>query len=241
MPFPDFSALDRVGINLHAVFACAALPPAVQAHLRAVAPERSYRQLLLLGHGGTTLWSAVQAAGMASDHPIDDFTVGAVRHWLADQQPAAAATFLYPGGSPPDLQTLGRLAGWHHDSPFLVGLHADWGPWFAYRAVVLADTEFAPTEIAVHMSARSPCADCAGQPCRSACPAHAMADGGFALAACTRYRIQPDSACAYTCLARLACPVGRRHRYSEAQLRHAYAQSLEAIRRFSSPGADRTR
>jgi hypothetical protein len=53
-------------------------------------------------------------------------------------------------------------------------------------------------------------------------------DGGrFALPRCLEYRRRPDSACAFTCLARLACPVGSDHRYDAAQLRHSYGQSLD--------------
>ena len=57
-----------------------------------------------------------------------------------------------------------------------------------------------------------------------------MAGGTFSLQKCVAWRKQADSPCAFTCLARVACPVGSDHRYCTAQLAHTYSISLQTIK-----------
>ncbi len=222
----DFSALDAAGLNLQAVFDLAALPADVRAPLD---PAGAYRRLILIGHGGRTLWERVQAARLSSEHPIDDFTRATVVAWLAGQLPGVAHALVYPGDGPVGLQALGRLAGWHHESPFRVGVNAAWGSWFAYRAVLLVDADLAVTP---PMAGESPCAACAGQACVSACPADALRERAFSLAKCIAYRRQADSRCRVTCVARTSCPVRPEHRYDDAQIAHSYVRSLAMIERW---------
>ena len=73
-----------------------------------------------------------------SNDPIDDYTRVAVDRCLQRILPPQAYRFLYPGNISIGLQQLGELAGWHHPSPFAIGIDAEWGSWFAYRALVLA-------------------------------------------------------------------------------------------------------
>lgn len=218
--------LADAGLNRQHVFALAALPPAVFAPLGDTA---GFRQLILLGHGGRRLWACVQQAALASEHPIDDYCIAAVDRWFAQDLPTHRYRIVYPGDAPVGLQTLGRLAGWHHASPFMIGIDAEWGSWSAYRAVVLADTDFRPSPA---VDRAHPCQGCAGRPCIAACPADALADGRFSLEKCSRYRLLPDSPCAHGCLARLACPLGAEHRYDEAQIRHSYERSLRMLRQY---------
>lgn len=234
-PSPDplltrFAALDRAGLNLHAVFDLASLPAALGAELqRDFTPAHACRQLILVGNAGRALWTALQASGFHSADPIDDFSVRAVAQWFAEQLPGRRYTVLYPGDKPVGLQALGRLAGWHHATPFKVGILPGWGSWFAYRAALLADTALPTTP---PLQVESPCLSCSAQPCITACPAQAMAGGGFALDKCVGYRRQPDSLCRSCCVARDACPVGREHRYHDDHLRHSYGVSLRAIERY---------
>lgn len=221
-PFDD---LNAQGLNLQAVFNVADLPADVQAAL-AVEAGGPYRQLLLIGHLGGLLWQQLAAAGMEGEHPIDTFSRTQMAAWLARLQSDLRYRFIFPGPTAVGLQRLGQLAGWHHASPFMVGVHAAWGSWFAYRAVVLADTSLAPTPPLV---SASPCDACPGHICVSQCPAGAL-DGGFNLSACLDYRHQPDSACQDRCLARNSCPVGPEHRYSDAQIRYHYGQSMAVTR-----------
>ena len=226
----DFSALDAAGLNLHAVFDFAALPVPLATELRRdFAPEHACRQLILIGNAGRAMWTALQASGIASADAIDDFSVQTVMRWFAGQFPQHRCTLLYPGDAPLGLQTLGQLAGWHRPTPFMLGILPQWGSWFGYRVALLADTALPPT---APLRAESPCAACSEKPCIAACPAQAMTPTGFDLQRCAAYRLRPDSPCRFRCLARDACPVGREHRYDEAQLRHSYSVSLRAIEQY---------
>lgn len=228
-PFPG-QALTQNGLNRHAIFNVAELPEAIRTTLGA-----ENGQLILIGHGGKRLWEAVTASGHSGSDPIDDFTVATLQHWFAEHLAGHRYRILYPGEQPIPLQTLGQLADWHHPSPFMVGIDAEWGTWFAYRAVILADTDFLPT---VPLDRSHPCLTCQDKPCLASCPAEALDGGHFALQKCLGYRMQAQSKCQFTCLARVSCPVGAVHRYDEAQLRHTYAISLKAIARYCQNSAD---
>lgn len=223
-PFPC-AALDGCGLNRQAVLDLDKLPDDMLWKDGALAA--GYRQLILIGHGGTSLWEAVTRSGINSLDPIDDFTLQTIQRWMTEELPGNRHEIVYPGPQSIPLQRLGALAGWHHATPLMLGIDADWGTWFAYRAAVLADTHFAPT-LAVDRT--NPCTPCATRPCVAACPASAMSEAGFALQKCLAWRQLTDSTCAFTCLARLACPVGNEHRYGADQLRHAYSVSLRQIR-----------
>ncbi len=223
--FPD-SFLNEAGLNRQHVFDLDSLPAAVLAALDVQAGER---QLILIGHGGRRLWERIQASGMAGSDPIDDYSVRTIRQWFARELPDHRFRILFPGARPIGLQTLGTLAGWHQPSPLMIGVDTEWGSWYAYRAVVVADTDFAPSPRRV---VHGPCSSCHPTPCIHACPARALDGGRFDLAACSHYRLIPESPCAMGCLARQACPAGSAHRYDEAQIRHSYGRSLAVIRQY---------
>lgn len=233
---PLGSLLDEAGLNRQHVFDLKQLPADLLAPLLVQDHER---QLILFGHAGRRLWQRVQADSARSSHPIDSYSMRTVERWLAQALPGARHRFVYPTGLPNGqhvgLQRLGTLAGWHHASPFMVGIDSRWGSWFAYRAAILTDTELpiSPAEDRGH-----PCPACTAKPCISACPAHALDSGSLDARACQQYRLSPDSPCALNCLARLACPVGAEHRYEDSQIRHGAAASLEVIRRFAAPSKD---
>lgn len=222
--------LDAAGLNRQHVFTTRDLPADILAALN---PAPHETQLILLGHGGRKLWECVQAAGPKGDDPVDDYTVRVLASFFARHCPQRHYRIVYPGDTALGLQSLGALAGWHHKSPFMVGVDPYWGSWHAYRAVVLADTDFQPGG-QPGASGGDPCQNCRGRPCIDACPAAATGEV-FDLAACLAERLQPASACAFSCLSRLACPVGREHRYDEAQLRHSYGHSLRMLEKWPAP------
>lgn len=225
----DFTALNDAGLNLQAILNLDQLPAEMAAELRRRCdPAGRYRQLILVAHAGTRLWASVKASGISSDNPIDDFSVSTVEQWFAAQFPDTACQIIYPGAIPLGLQALGRIAGWHHASPFMVGIHQDWGTWFAYRVALLVATEL-PASTPRHSD--SPCARCADQPCIASCPAGALDDGRFVLEKCLDYRRQASSRCKTTCIARITCPVGSAHRYSDEQIAHSYSISRKDIAR----------
>ncbi|MGE5491014.1 MAG: hypothetical protein ACM31P_07035 [Actinomycetota bacterium] len=225
----DTMLLNGAGLNLQAVFNISDLPSDVAESLRSFGALEDYGQLILIGHGGTRLWECVKESGIISEDPIDDFTVQMVKRWFSDSQPNNRFRIIYPGSQAIGLQRLGQLAGWHSSSPFRVGVDAEWGSWYAYRAVVLADTRFEPTR---PVERTSPCLTCDGRPCVAACPAQALAGNEFGFEKCAAYRLQPESACRDKCLARVGCPVGSSHRYSDEQLRHSYSRSLRYLKQY---------
>ena len=221
--------MDRLGLNLHAVLPLSAIDRAWRADPGAGVERGHWRQVVVVGNGGPGLWRTLEARGIAGDDPIDRFSVQAVSDWLASQAPLVRSLLLYPAQqSGIDLQALGRLAGWHHASPLMLGMHPEWGSWFGYRVVMLTDTDWVDDVSAAGSSA---CERCAARPCVAACPADAVG-AGLDLARCVAHRVLPDSPCAADCVARLACPAGAEHRYCEAQRKHSYGESLRTILRW---------
>jgi hypothetical protein len=225
LTFPG-EALNQAGLNRQHVFNLSDLPTTLTEPLGEIG---KFTQLILLGHGGRKLWDCVQASGTTGADPIDDYVRQTVARFFIETFPTTAYQMVYPGNTPLGLQQLGKLAGWHNTSPFMVGIDSEWGSWFAYRAVILADSAFLPFS-PVHRS--TPCPDCVARPCITACPASALSGPSFALDKCIAYRRLPDSACRSTCLARTTCPVGSEHHYSDAQLHHTYSISLRMIEQY---------
>lgn len=218
--------LEAAGLNLRAVFDLDRLPAPTRASLQQHCPGEGFRQVLVLGHGGRALWSAVQAARLASANPIDDFSTSVFRRWFKHRFPSHRYAVLYPGAHAIPLQRLGALAGWHHPSPLGIGINGQWGTWFAYRLAALTDTGLPATPA---LDSPPPCAACRGQPCRTACPAGAVEGRTLNIDRCIAYRRQAESRCRHTCLARCACPVAATHRYDATQMRHSYGHSLAMI------------
>ena len=239
-PFFKESALLTQGLNLQAVLDIAALPEDVSEKVAEVCGDgEGYRQLVLIGHGGRGFWKAVESSlvdGQASD-PMDAFSVKAVEAFLAERAPGLRYRVLYPGSSLLPLQRLGELVGWHHESPFKLGVNSVWGSWFAYRVVLLTDADWTPSQ---PLAADSPCLSCEQKPCVSACPAEAMSGEDFNLAHCINFRQSSASPCQQRCLARLSCPVGAEHRYEDDQLRYHYLHSLSVIDQMAEiPSSER--
>lgn len=226
-----FADLAAQGLNLHAVLALESLPAEVLQTLALSDAEKAcFRQLILVGHRGRDFWTALQQRGMHGAHPMDQFVTECIAAWMDGPLHGHTWRQVFPGAQTVGLQRLGTLAGWHHASPFWVGVHQDWGSWFAYRAVVLADTDLALTP---RLESPSPCDRCADKPCISACPAGALASaqtGAWQLQTCLDYRKQARSPCQDRCLARNACPVGAAYRYEDAQISYHYLHSMQAIR-----------
>ena len=231
MTFVDFTALNHAGLNLQSVLDLDALPAEMLAALRGRHdPQHRYRQLILIGHAGKALWNSVKASGISSENPIDEFSVKAVEQWFSAHFANRMYAVIYPGDTPVGLQALGKIAGWHHASPLMIGIQQAWGTWYAYRVVVLADTDLPPTPV---LNSESPCVNCLDKRCIVSCPAGALAGSTFDLTKCVSYRKEASSRCKATCVARVSCPVGSEHRYDDEQLRHVYSNSLKMIERAS--------
>jgi len=226
----ESALLNGAGLNRQAVFNIDSLPMDIAACVQLhCGPDHAYRQLILIGHAGRQLWESVTHSGIASEDPIDDFTIQTVSHWFAQCHPQNTCEILYPGMQAIGLQRLGQLAGWHHPTPFMVGIDQEWGTWFAYRAVLLADTRFKPS---TPVETMHPCNACDHKRCITNCPAGALEEGQFDFGKCVGYRKQAGSSCKATCVARTSCPVGSEHRYRDEQIRHSYTISMQAIEKY---------
>lgn len=225
------SFLAEHGLNLLAVFDCAELPAPVAGLMDAVVPDwRRWPRLMLIGSGGPEFWRALQRHGPADADPVDRFSRACAGEFVRDYLDDPPVRWLYPGDTMVPLQRLGVLAGWHHSSPLGIGINACYGLWFAYRAACLIDR---PLPVTPPWTGGSPCERCAGKPCVSACPAGAVAAAAaFSVQRCAGHRLVPDSSCARTCLARLACPVAAEQRYPPEQIGHHYRVALDSLRRW---------
>lgn len=191
--------------------------------------------VLLIGNAGPLLWQVIPQKWFDREHPIDDYSAATVRRLVEQHFPDIEQTALFPYARPPykapPLQQLGRVAGWHHDSPLGTGINASHGLWFAYRAVVFLAQPLAQTESREPDS--SPCLSCVSTPCVSACPAQAVQLTTLPdMQLCGTFRLRPQSMCEKTCLARLACPVAVDFRYREGQIAYHYERSLGGLKRW---------
>ncbi len=226
-----------MGFVLQAVLDCSSLPEWATASLHEVGYDATlHRRLVLLGQAGTSLWERMDEVGYDSDDRCDDYSRSSVDEWFAAEHPDATNTTVYPGDALVPLGRLAELAGWGRPSPLGLTIHPAYGPWIAHRIALLTDLEL-PVASGPHGD--HPCDSCIETPCVSACPVGAVSTAGpFDIDACATHRAGHDSACAYECLARNACPVGSDHRYGPVQMRHHYGSGLESIRRYATGVAE---
>lgn len=174
------------------------------------------RAVILVGHGGGTIWPYfskwLAAQPETPDDPLDTWS-RAVLEPVAARFGARAA---FPFDRPwlPFQQWAVRAEGLR-PSPLGILMHPEFGLWHAWRGALLFDVD-----IAVH-APREPihlCDACDGKPCIKACPASAVSGEGFGVEACTAHLVSPQGdGCRTTgCLSRAACPVDA-YRYDPEQ------------------------
>lgn len=192
------------------------------------------KSLLVIGSAGAHLWQKMPSSYLKRENPVDEYSAELIENLMSQLIPGEEWSLLYPAKSAeapmPNLQRLGRLAGWHNDSPLGNGISQVYGLWFAYRAVVALSKPLAPS---VRQIGESPCVSCSGTPCISACPAAALSVGNVPnLESCVQYRTTVESPCAENCLARVSCPVGAEWRYTDDQINYFYGRSLLSLREW---------
>ncbi|MEM8859435.1 MAG: hypothetical protein AAGD96_13995 [Chloroflexota bacterium] len=216
------------GLNLSVVFDVNELP--AEIHEKSSVNLLDYSRLVLLGNGGQLFWEALDRYGWPLENPVDSFSLHLTQNLLESfSKPADSSLILYPQQSHMiPLQQLGSLAGWGTPSPIGNSIHPQFGLWFAFRAAFLTTVKLPVTHVNVE---QSPCETCRKKPCQTACPVNAVKGNSeqFELYQCIDHRVKEGSSCRSKCLARLACPVGREHRYPRKAIEYLYLSSVRSI------------
>jgi hypothetical protein len=172
---------------------------------------------VLVGDGGGEFvgrFLAVPRLGEDKD-PLDAYTRRCVTRAVGEVVEGSAFELFFPFATEPvhlPFQQLGVAAGLAPPGPLGVQVHPVFGPWWAYRALVVLA---APMEAEARLA--QSCAGCRG-PCVNECEAHGA--GSWSEGA----RVGPI-VCGDACGARLRCPVGPASRYSVEQIAfHARAR-----------------
>lgn len=224
--------LTECGLNLQATFRVSDLPAAQRDQINPMLEQNpDSGSLLLLGNGGAGFWQALTAPVWDGPDPLDNRSVELTEAYLRQEFPQRRYQKLYPSSEAVGLQQLGKLAGWHGDSPLKLGINPVFGLWYAYRALFWVEGELPETK---PVQFASPCERCVDKPCISSCPADALNDFSKELERCIDYRLAVDSPCQFNCLARVRCPVAPQHRYSNEQIKYHYKQSYETLVRWRS-------
>jgi len=214
-----------------AVFDAAAAPLALGDLLAGAAGA------LIVGSGGPAFFDRFEGGPEATDgapNPLDRYTERVVTQATGEALgPRGAAHVVhFPFGVRPLLpfQRLGRAAGLGGPGPLGLQIHPTFGPWWAYRGLLILDRPLP--------AAPSPGDGCAGcdAPCVAACPAGAVARGGFDVVACHARRLVAEP-CRLSCAARIACVRGPAHRYRDDELAFHMRASMPSPPPVSAPAA----
>ena len=187
--------------------------PVAADNVSAVDGERA-RTLLLFGNAGSSIWEAFTAAPEYSDGKVDPLNRWSERvgNDLATRWFGVA---LFPFGGPPYQPFLewARRAETLQSSPLGILIHPHYGLWHAYRFAVALP--YIPAGFVLVDSGDHACDSCSTKPCLATCPVGAFTADGYDVERCYRYlERNADAECHQRgCLARGACPEGKKYRY----------------------------
>lgn len=163
------------------------------------------RTLLLLGPREPGFWPRALESPEFRDNtpdPLDRWSTRVIER-LAREAGGHAA---FPFGGPPyqPFVTWALRSGRSWTSPVGLLVHDVAGLFVSYRGALLL-----PYPVTLPDPSQRPCDTCADQPCRSACPVHALSDEGYQLERCHAFlNTEPGLACmSQGCAVRRACPV----------------------------------
>ena len=178
--------------------------------------------LLLIGPA-TGFWPHLTGAPEWQDgapDPVDRWSRRVIGRLACD----LGAKALFPFGGPPwhPFQSWALRTGRVWESPVRLLVHEDQGLWVSFRgALALKRAVPLPPP-----PAAAPCTDCAGQPCRTACPAGALVPAGYDLDRCHGYldTLAGADCMGQGCAVRRACPVSRGYDRMPGQSAYHMAQ-----------------
>ncbi|MGH8574311.1 MAG: hypothetical protein ACREX8_17300 [Gammaproteobacteria bacterium] len=157
-------------------------------------------------------------------HPLESYVEAIVLPALHPLIPRSEVRFAH---DPPPrrvaMQRLAHISGLAYLTPSHLNVHPTYGPWIALRAAVVIDIEGPSSP---PLEPPNPCPDCE----RHCLPRFraAIAEAGATPAAHTAI----ERHWRLWLAVRDACPVGRSHRYGDAQIRYHYTKDREVLRRL---------
>lgn len=159
---------------------------------------------------------------LEDEHPLDRYATDRITE--AAEMLNAAHTIAWAHTPPPDsipVQRIAHAAGLAWLSPSHLSVHPVFGPWLAFRAVIVVDEE---SGLAEPLVARDPCTACA-KPCLGELARAVAASRSLDQAAVNEHfelwrRVRD------------VCPEGTLHRYDEDQLRYHYTKEREPLLRL---------
>ncbi len=174
---------------------------------RVPCPDLQDGTLILIGTG-PEFWPVFQTSAEAQDGTPDPVDRWSHRH-IEQMAQAFGARAFYPFGGPPytPFVAWALASGRAFTSPSQMLVHDQLGMMISYRGALHFDQSF---DIPPPPLDQSPCDSCVDRPCLSACPAHALVDGGpYKLAACHDHldTAQGADCLSIGCRARRACPL----------------------------------
>lgn len=182
------------------------------------------RFAILVGNAGSAMFDRFARERDPSRDRLDD--------WCAPILDALGrglgATVHFPFDHPPlPFSRWGRRARAGHASPLGLNVHAEFGLWNAYRALLAFPDAL---DLPERPEEPSPCAACPDHPCLSACPVAAFDGKAYDVAACAAHIALPEGRDCLErgCRARRACPVGRDHVYAPSQAQFHMSAFLRA-------------
>lgn len=159
-----------------------------------------------------------------SAHPLDRYVTNAVQKALEKTNVPYLA---YHGYEPPPrrvaMQALAECTGLAFRAPSQLSIHPVYGPWIAFRTAIVFDVE--------RKEAKPPPAPACPACAETCAPALQKALSLVRDRVVTRADVEADWKIWLS--VRDACPVGREHRYSDAQIRYHYAGDRSVLVSFS--------
>jgi len=189
-------------------------PDPGQAHLTILGVVHEGGESIVLLGPGAGFWPAFTCSAQAADgapDPLDRWSKRVIGGLAAAW--GGQASFPSDGPPYPPFIAWALASGRAWASPVGLLCHDTQGLWCSFRGAVRLPGALPQSR------GRNPCDGCAGQPCRTACPAGALSPDGYDTAACHAFL---DSGAGKDCLergcvVRRACPVGARYGRSEDQ------------------------
>lgn len=209
------------------IFVRGGFHPHIDDQVPALPDGKSAKTVILVGNAGTELWHEFKKqADLSVPHPLDSW----VRSKIKKASRLVGAFPVLPNEGPPfvPIQEWATRAEPVFRSPIGIMIHPVFGLWHVYRAALLFSEK---TDLPKIVTAEHPCETCVKRPCLSVCPVDAFLPDRFEANKCASHvKSARGSHCRERgCLARRACPVGRKYLYDVSQQAFHTEAMLRAV------------